>query len=148
MSPKSEFMVISSRQKLQSLNDLTMNIHLDGVPINQSNQSKSLGLIIDENISRKAHIHEISKKVPSGIGTLGPFVSMHTAIKINKGLIDRTLIIAALYGMALLKELVVRNFKNFKIVLSELSLNIAIILAPDFLLTRLVGTVYRLEGLV
>ena len=84
-------MVISSRQKLQSLNDYTMNVHIDGVPIKQSNQSKSLGLIIDENLSWKAHIHEISKKVSSGIGALKrvrPFVSMHTAIKIYKGLIE------------------------------------------------------------
>ena len=36
---KTEFMVISLRQKLQSLNDYTMNIHIDGLPINQSNQS-------------------------------------------------------------------------------------------------------------
>ena len=36
LSLRSEFMVISSRQKLQSLNDYTMNIHIDGVPINQS----------------------------------------------------------------------------------------------------------------
>ena len=82
---KMEFMLISSRQKLQSLNDYTTNIHVDGVPINQSNQSKSLGLIIDENLSWKAHIHEISKKASSGIGALkwvSPFVSMHTAIKI------------------------------------------------------------------
>ena len=55
-------MVITSRQKLQSLTNYTMNIHKDGVPINQSNQSKSLGLIIDENLSWKAHIPEISKK--------------------------------------------------------------------------------------
>ena len=48
---KTEFMVISSRQKLQSLNDYTMNIHIGRVPINQSNQSKSLGLITDENLS-------------------------------------------------------------------------------------------------
>ena len=84
-------MLISSRQKLQSLNDYTMNIHIDSVPINQSNQSKFLGLIIDENLSWKAHIHEISKKVSSGIGALKrvrPFVSMHTAIKIYKGLIE------------------------------------------------------------
>ena len=84
-------MVISSRQKLQFLNDYTMNIHIDGVPINQSNQSKSLGLIIDENFSWNAHIHEISKKVSSGIDALKrvrPFVSMHTAIKIYKGLIE------------------------------------------------------------
>ena len=55
-------MVISSRKKLESLNDYTMNIHIDSVPINQSNQSKSLGLINDENLSWKAYIHEISKK--------------------------------------------------------------------------------------
>ena len=88
---KTEFMVIRSRQKLQSINDYTMNIHIDGALINQSNQSKSLGLIIDENLSWKATIHEISKKVSSGIGALRrvrPFVSMHTAIKIYKGLIE------------------------------------------------------------
>ena len=84
---KTEFMVISSRQKLQSLNDYTMNIHINGVPINQSNQSKSLGLIIDENLSWKAQ----SKKVSSDIGALKrvrPFASMHTAIRIYKGLIE------------------------------------------------------------
>ena len=59
---KTDFIVISSRQKLQFLNDYTMNIHINGVPKNQCNQSKSLGLIIDENLSWKAHIHEISKK--------------------------------------------------------------------------------------
>ena len=36
---KTEFMVISSRQKLQSLNDYRMNIHIDSVPIILSNQS-------------------------------------------------------------------------------------------------------------
>ena len=104
---KTEFMVISSRRKLQSLNDYTMNIHIDGVPINQSNQSKSLGPIIDENLSWKAHIHEISKKVSSGIGALKrvrPFVSMHRQctllLKYTKVLSSHTLIIAALYGMA------------------------------------------------
>ena len=88
---KTEFMVISSRQKLQSLNDYTMNINIDGVPINQRNQSKSLGLSIDEDLSWKAHIHEISNKVSSGIGAIKqvrPFVSMYTAIKIYKGLIE------------------------------------------------------------
>ena len=48
---KTEFMVISSRQKLQSLNNYTKNLHIGGVPINQS---KSLGLSIDENVSWKA----------------------------------------------------------------------------------------------
>ena len=51
------------------------------------------------------------------------------------------------YPQVFLPNRLVRNFKNFKIVLSELSLNLAIILDPDFFLTRLVGTIYRLEGL-
>ena len=79
---KTDFIVIiSSRQKLQSFKDYAMSFHIDGVPINQRNQSKSLGLIIDENLSWKAHIYEICKNVSSGIGVperVSPFVSMHT----------------------------------------------------------------------
>ena len=84
-------MVISSRHTLQSLNYYTINIHIDGVPINRSNQSKSPGLTIGENLSMKARIHEFSKQVSSGIGALKwvrQFVSMHTAIKIYNGLIE------------------------------------------------------------
>ena len=137
-------MVISWRQKLQSLNDYTMNINIDGVPINQSNESESLGLII-ENLSWKAHIHEFSKKVSSSIGACYLF-QCTLQLKYTKVLSSHTLIIAALYGMALPNSSV-RNFKNFKIVLSELSLNIAMILLPDFFLTCLVETIYLLEGL-
>ena len=74
-------MVISSRQKLQSLNDYTMNIHIDGIPINQSDQSKSLGLIIDENLSWKARIHEISRNISSGIGALKVTVDLQRAFR-------------------------------------------------------------------
>jgi len=80
-----------------------MNIHIDSVPMNQINQSKSLRLIIInfyENLLWKAHIHEIYKKVSSGIGAL----------------------------MQL-----------------ELSPNPAMILVPDFFLTHLLGTIYRLS---
>ena len=80
-----EFMVISSRQKLQSLNDKTINVNVEGVKINQTDHSKALGLNIDENLSWKEHIHAISKKVASSICALKrvrPFISMHTAIKI------------------------------------------------------------------
>ena len=59
---KTEFMIISSRQKLQSLNDKTININVEGVKINQTDHSKALGLNIDENLSWKEHIHATSKK--------------------------------------------------------------------------------------
>ena len=88
---QTEFMIISSRQKLQSSNDYTININVGGVQINQTNQSKYLGLATDENLSWKADIHEISKEVCSSIDALKrvrPFVSLHTAIKIYKGLIE------------------------------------------------------------
>ena len=72
----------------------------------------------------KAHIHEISKKVSSGIGAIKqvrPFVSMYTAIKIHvyKGLIEPHFdYCRAVNGMAWPNSLV-KNLKNFKIVLSE-----------------------------
>ena len=85
-------MVISSRHTLQSLNDYTMNIHIDGVKTNQKKiQSRSLGLTINENLSWKAHIHDIIQQVSSGIRALKwvrQFVSMHTAIKIYSDLIE------------------------------------------------------------
>ena len=39
---ETEFMVITSRQKLQSLNDYKMYIHIDGVPIYKPKQSKQI----------------------------------------------------------------------------------------------------------
>ena len=125
-------MVFSSRQKLHSLNDYTMNVHIDDVPINQSNQSKSLGLIIDENLSWKAHIREISKKVSSGIGVLNmlkrvrPFVSMHTAIKIYKGLIEPHLDYCSAVWDGLTQQLgeKLQKLEN-RAIRSELSLNLA-----------------------
>ena len=61
---------LGSRQKLQSLNDKTININVEGVKINQTDHSKALGLNIDKNLSWKEHIHAISKKGASSIGAL------------------------------------------------------------------------------
>ena len=55
-------MIISSMQKRQSSNEYTISNNVDGVQVNQTTFSKSLGLNIDGNLSWKAHIHEISKK--------------------------------------------------------------------------------------
>ena len=79
-------------QKWQSLNEYTVNITVDGIQVNQTTFSKSLGLNIDGNLSWKAHIHEISKKKsPQALVWLSNsghfFVSIHTAFKIYKGLI-------------------------------------------------------------
>ena len=142
-------MVISSRHTLQSLNDYTMNIHIDGVPINRSNQSKSLGLTIDENLSWKAHIHEISKQVSSGIGALKwvrQFVSMHTAIKIYNGLIEPHVDYCSAVWDGLTQQLGEKLQKTSKSCHQSYNCQ-AMIRVLDIFLTSLVGTIYRLGGL-
>ena len=62
---KTTFMVISSHQKLPSLNGKMININIDSIKIKQTNHSKALGLNIDEDPSWKEriHVHAILKKV-------------------------------------------------------------------------------------
>ena len=84
-------MIISSRQKLRSLNDYTINNDIDSVQVNQTTQSNSLGLNID-NPSWKAHVHDISNKKGSSsicaLKRIRLFVSMHNAVLIYQGLIE------------------------------------------------------------
>ena len=60
---KPESMIISSGQKLQSLNDYTIKMYNDGVQLNETTHSKFIGLT-DDNLSFKVHQHDISKKPP------------------------------------------------------------------------------------
>ena len=69
---------------------------------------------------------------------------MHTAIKIYKGLIEPHFNYCSSVWEGLTQQL---SEKLHKIVLSELSPNLAMILVPDVFLTRLVGTIYQLEEL-
>lgn len=63
---KTEFTITSLRLKLQSFNDYTINIDVDGIQVNQTIHSKSPGLNTDD-LSWKPHIHvhDISKRVSS-----------------------------------------------------------------------------------
>ena len=72
---------------------------------------------------------------------------MHTAIKIYKGLIEPHFDYCSAVWDGFTQQLR-RNFKNFETMRAESSLRtLAMILVPDFFLTRLVGTIYRLEVL-
>lgn len=87
---KTEFMLIGSRQRLQTCDDYQINLQIDGNIIKKVEKTKSLGVFIDENLTWKPHIDHISKKISSGIGALKrlrPFVSTDTAIKIYDSLI-------------------------------------------------------------
>ena len=74
---KTEFMLIGSRQKLSTLSE-SLELSIDNVPIKQVFTTKSLGILIDDNMAWHSHIDKLSKNIASGIGAIKrikPFVS-------------------------------------------------------------------------
>ena len=66
---KTEFMLIGSRQKLNSLFAIPA-LEINGTQLNRVNFTKSLGVLIDGNLTRSNHINAITKKISSGIGSI------------------------------------------------------------------------------
>ena len=60
-----------SRQRLCTFQSAP-NSTINGTPIKQVSQAKSLGVYVDENLSWSTHINEITKKIASVIGALKP----------------------------------------------------------------------------
>jgi len=54
-------MLIGSRQRLSALPD-TLELSINDVPINRVSSVKSLGVLIDENLTGKTHIDKLTKK--------------------------------------------------------------------------------------
>ena len=88
---KTEFMVVSSRQKFLAENFSELNIRLDNQPISRVEHAKSLGLIIDDRLSWSNYIKELCRKISSAIGALRrtrSLVSQSTAVQIYNALIQ------------------------------------------------------------
>ena len=67
-------MLIGSRQRLSTLPD-TLELSINYV--NRVSSVKSLGVLIDENLTGETHIDKLSKKIASGIDAIKrvkPFV--------------------------------------------------------------------------
>ena len=58
---KTEFMLIAPRQKLNSLS-VPPALEINGTQLNRVNFNKSLGVLIDENLTWSNHINTITKK--------------------------------------------------------------------------------------
>ena len=56
---KTEFMLIGSRQKLSTLSE-SLELSIDNFPIKQVSTTKSLGILIDDNMALHNHIDELS----------------------------------------------------------------------------------------
>ena len=88
---KTEYMIIGTRQKLITKDLYRINVRVDDTPIKRVQHTKSLGLIIDDNLQWKNHINTICKKISSGIGALKRvrrFICKDTAEKVYSSLID------------------------------------------------------------
>ena len=88
---KTEFMVIGSRQRLATFDDHEINVFVGNDQIERVNSSKSLGLKIDEDLTWKRHIDEISKKVLAAISALKrirSYISQDTAGRVYQGRIE------------------------------------------------------------
>ena len=88
---KTEFMVISTRQRFLAENCSEINIQLDGHPISRVEHTKSLGLNIDDRLSWSNHIKDLCRKISSAIGALRrirPLISQSTAVQLYNALIQ------------------------------------------------------------
>ena len=101
---KTEFMVISSRQKLHSLNDKTINVNVEGVKINQTDHSKALGLILDENLSWREQSQKKSLPVSVHLTESDLLFQCTLPLKYTKVLSSHILITAVLFEMACLNS--------------------------------------------
>ena len=88
---KTEYMVIGTRQRLAAQDVDRISVHVDNTVIKRVQQTKSLGLTIDDNLMWKNHISVICKKISSAIGALKRvrrFICKDTAEKIYHSLIE------------------------------------------------------------
>lgn len=67
-STKTELMLIGSRLKLSTLPE-SLELSIDNVSIEQVSTTKSLGILIDDNIAWHSHIHKLSKKIASAMAS-------------------------------------------------------------------------------
>ena len=72
---ETEFMLIGFRQRLRTLSE-SLELSIDNVPIKQVSTTKSLGILIDDNMAWHSHIDKLSKKIASGIGNIGAIERM------------------------------------------------------------------------
>ena len=89
-STKTEFMLISSRQRLTTLSD-TLELSIDNVLIEQIPSVKSLGIYIDDNLTWHSYIDKLCKKIASAIGVIKrvkPFVPQSTLLNIYNSLVQ------------------------------------------------------------
>jgi len=86
---KNKYMLIGSQFKLAQVPN-TFNIKADDVPLERKTEYKSLGLLIDQNLTWTSHILLISKKITTGLAILkrlGSILPLETRLCMYRALI-------------------------------------------------------------
>ena len=65
---KTNYMIMTNRKKVQQNDDFQLSI--DGQTISQVNETKFLGVIIDDRMTFKSHINHIAGKMSKGVGII------------------------------------------------------------------------------
>jgi len=87
---KSEYMLIGSRQRLAGI-DREPIINIGGKNLERVSKTKSLGILIDENLNWNDQIDNISKKASKGIGILRrakKYISQQSLLTIYQSLVQ------------------------------------------------------------
>ena len=66
---KTEFMIIGNCKQLKKIDDIP-KLELNKAEIKQVQKTKSLGIIVDENLSWKEHFKQVKSKVSNGLAAL------------------------------------------------------------------------------
>ena len=86
---KKEYMLIGSRQRLAGI-DIEPIINIGGKNLRRVSKTKSLGILIDENLNCNNQIDNISKKTTKGIGILRrakKYISQQSLLTIYQSLV-------------------------------------------------------------
>ena len=67
---KTEFIVIGSKPMVSRISDRTINLKIDDKEIKQVQESKSLGVLLDQHLSWNSNTDVICKKISAGISAL------------------------------------------------------------------------------
>lgn len=86
---KTEYMIVGSRQRLNNINN-DPNIELGEAKIKRVSETKTLGVIVDEQLKWKSHIGTVVTKVSKGIGMIRrmkDFVPQNTLISVYNAIV-------------------------------------------------------------
>ena len=88
---KTEFILIGSNQILKIGSNCQPNISIDGKPVKQVTESKTLGIVVDKNLNWRSNTDNVCKKITSGLGALRrvkEFVDRKTLLSIYNAIIQ------------------------------------------------------------